>query len=226
MASISPPFVRKTRVFLAEKGLEYKLEPVNPFTAGPEYKHISPLGKVPAFQDDQVTIADSSVICSYLERTNPTPALYPKDAVGNAKSLWFEEYGDSGLGPVLSGTVFRQKVVMPLLFKQPTDEEAVNKALNENIPPLFDYLESQLPASSAALVGGHFSVGDIGVQYRSVYLLLRPNEPGHVWGKGLQERITDGRQPMDPHFPVLAHALSQHRHQPTAIKQRAPGERQ
>ncbi len=52
---------------------------------------------------------------------------------------------------------------MPLLFKQPTDEEAVKKALNEDIPPMFDYLENQLPANSAALVGGHFSIGDIGV---------------------------------------------------------------
>ncbi|NOT57316.1 MAG: glutathione S-transferase family protein, partial [Deltaproteobacteria bacterium] len=79
-ANISP-FVRKVRVLLAEKNIAYTLQPVNPFTAGPEYRKLSPLGRIPAFQDDQTTLADSSVICAYVERTNPQPALYPAEAV-------------------------------------------------------------------------------------------------------------------------------------------------
>jgi glutathione S-transferase len=63
--------------------------PVNPFTAGPEYRKLSPLGRIPAFQDDKTTLADSSVICAYVERTNPQPALYPTDAVAYAQALWF-----------------------------------------------------------------------------------------------------------------------------------------
>jgi glutathione S-transferase len=38
----------------------------------------------------------------------------------------------------------------------------VNKAINEELPPLFDYLEGQL-ASGDWLVGHSFSVADIGI---------------------------------------------------------------
>jgi glutathione S-transferase len=75
------PFVRKVRVYLAEKNIPYELEPVNPFTAGPEYCKISPLGKIPARQDGNVTLADSSVICAYLEKKHPQPTLFPADPV-------------------------------------------------------------------------------------------------------------------------------------------------
>ena len=34
------PFVRKVRVVLAEKGIEYTLDPVNPFGAPPEFAEI------------------------------------------------------------------------------------------------------------------------------------------------------------------------------------------
>lgn len=156
------PFVRKVRVALAEKGVQYDLDPVNPFEAGAEYRKISPLGKIPAFRDGDFTLADSSVICAYLERIHPDPALYPMaDTQQFAQALWFEEYGDSGVSPVL-GVVFFQKIVAPMLLKQESDEALIKKALEENIPQVFDYLEGQL-GEADALVGGQFSIGDIGV---------------------------------------------------------------
>lgn len=167
-ANISP-FVRKVRVFLAEKNLPYQLEPVNPFTAGPEFRKISPLGKIPVYQEGDVTLADSSVICAYLERIHPEPALYPKDPYEYARALWFEEYGDGGLVN-LTGTIFRQRIVMPLFFKQPTDEAAVQKAIAEQVPPMFDYLEGQVAESITPLVGKSFSIGDIGVATQFVNL--------------------------------------------------------
>jgi glutathione S-transferase len=54
------PFVRKVRVFLAEKDLPYYLEPVFPFNPMPEFKQMSPLGKIPAFRDGDVILSDSS----------------------------------------------------------------------------------------------------------------------------------------------------------------------
>ena len=163
------PFVRKVRVFLAEKNIPYKLEPVNPFTAGPEYRKLSPLGKIPAFHDGTVTLADSSVICAYVERTHPLPALYPAAAADYAQALWFEEYGDGGLAPIVGGEIFRQRVVMPLLFKQPGDETVVQNAVTEKLPPLFEYLEGQI-RDGALLVGNHLTIGDIGVATQFVNL--------------------------------------------------------
>jgi glutathione S-transferase len=160
------PFVRKAMVALAEKGVAYEHDPVVPLVAPPELnrvsREVSPLGKIPAYRDRDFTIADSSVIIAYLERIKPSPALYFSDTRDYARALWFEEYGDGGIAPIIGGKIFFEKVGKPLFFKQPTDEAVVNKAVNEELPPLFDYLESQL-GSGEWLVGSRFSVGDIGV---------------------------------------------------------------
>lgn len=156
------PFVRKVRVFLAEKGIAYELEPVIPVNVSPEYRKISPLGKIPAFRDGDRTLADSSVICAYLERTHPEPPLYPRDPYDYARALWYEEYGDGGIIPVVGPKIFFQRVVGPHIFQQKTDEAVVQKAIDEELPPLFDYLESQL-GKDDALIGGKFSIADIGV---------------------------------------------------------------
>ena len=95
------PFVRKVRVFLAEKGIAYELDPVIPVNVSAEFRKMSPLGKVPAFRDGDRTLSDSSIICAYLERMHPQPALYPADAYDYARALWFEEYGDGGLSGVI-----------------------------------------------------------------------------------------------------------------------------
>jgi glutathione S-transferase len=155
------PFVRKVRVVLAEKGIPYDHDPVIPFNVGADFKQISPLGKIPAWRDDKVTLADSSIISHYLERTHPKPALYPSDPIDEARALWFEEFADGGLVPIAGPNVFFQRIVGPRFFNQPTDESVVSKALTEQLPPLFDYLESQL--SGDWLVGSQFSIADIAV---------------------------------------------------------------
>ena len=156
------PFVRKVRVALAEKGIPYELEPLIPVNVSPEFKKISPLGKIPAYRDGDVTLADSSIICAYLERVHPSPALYPTGPYDYARALWFEEYGDGGLSGVAGPKIFFRRIVGPRFFNQPVDEAAIQKTVEEELPAFFDYLESQLGAAPA-LVGGRFSIGDIGV---------------------------------------------------------------
>ena len=160
------PFVRKTMVALAEKGIAYEHDPVLPAVAPAEFKRVSrdvsPLGRIPAYRDGDLTIADSSVIIAYLERVKSSPALYPSDTRDYVRALWFEEYGDGGLAPIIGTKIFFQKIAGPAFFKQPTDEAIVNKAINEELPPLFDYLEGQI-GTSDWLVGSSFSVADIGV---------------------------------------------------------------
>src|SRR5271157_1067224 len=103
------PFVRKVFVALTEKGIAFDHEQVIPFNVSPEYKKISPLGKIPAFRDGDRTLADSSIIIAYLEKTKPEPSLYPRDAYDYARALWFEEYGDGGLAPIIGSKVFFPK---------------------------------------------------------------------------------------------------------------------
>jgi glutathione S-transferase len=156
------PFVRKVRAFLAEKGVSYDLDPVVPFGVGPEFRKLSPLGRIPAFRDGDRTLADSSVICAYVERTHPTPPLYPSDPYEYARALWFEEYADGGLVTVTGPKIFFQRAIGPRFFNRPTDEEMVKKAIEEELPPMFEYLEGEL-RDGEFLVGRALSIADIGV---------------------------------------------------------------
>ena len=44
------PYVRKVRVFLAEKNLSYDYDPMLPINVSDEYKKKSPLGKIPCLE--------------------------------------------------------------------------------------------------------------------------------------------------------------------------------
>jgi glutathione S-transferase len=137
------PFVRKVRVALAEKGIAYDALPQLPFGPREEYRKISPLGKIPCWQDGDFTLPDSTCIIAYLERAHPEPALYPADPKEYARALWYEEYCDTKLVEVLT-TVFFQRFVQPRFFKQDPDEELLRKTLTEDLPPVLDYLEAEI----------------------------------------------------------------------------------
>ncbi len=166
------PFVRKTRVFLAEKGLDYKLEQVNIFPPPDWFKALSPLKRIPVLRDEEAgpeaTLPDSSVICAYLERKKPEPALYPKDNFAYARALWFEEYADSELAGNVGMGVFRPVVVSKLMGKEP-DRAAAEKTLTEKLPKYFDYLDKEI-GGNAFLVGNAFSIADIAVATQFVNL--------------------------------------------------------
>ncbi|MCZ6785172.1 MAG: glutathione S-transferase family protein [Proteobacteria bacterium] len=153
------PFVRKTRVVLAEKGIDYELIPVMPIGVSDEYKKISPLGKIPCYQDGDYVLPDSSCIIAYLERIHPNPAIYPADPKQFGRALWYEEYGDTKAIESI-GPIFFQRVVRAKIMKEEPDESLVNKHLTELCPPVFDYLEGEV-GDSDGIVGGRFSVADV-----------------------------------------------------------------
>lgn len=155
------PYVRKVRVVLAEKGVDYELEPVLPFNVTDEFKKMSPLGKIPVLQDGDRILPDSSVICAYVERLHPAPALYPADAFEYGRALWFEEYSDTALVTVMGPKIFLPLIVAPRFFGKAPDVEGVERVAREELPPLFGYLESQL--GDGWLAGANFSIADIAV---------------------------------------------------------------
>jgi len=158
------PFVRKVRIALAEKGVAHEVNPMVPLppaNSDPAFRKMSPLGKIPAYEEGDFAISDSSVILAYLERTQPNPSLVPEAPQDHARAQWFEEFADSKLADGV-GTVFFQRVVNPNIMKQPTDQAAVDAALGEALPPLFDYLDEQI-GDGEYLVGGRFTIADIAV---------------------------------------------------------------
>ena len=89
------PFVRKVLTVCALKELEYEHVIVMPGNFPDGYLKISPLGKIPALEDGELTISDSSVICEYLEERYPAIPTMPTDLAERARARWLEEYGDS-----------------------------------------------------------------------------------------------------------------------------------
>jgi len=78
IGSPSSPYVRKVRVVMAEKKLEYKFVQENPWAAGTEVDAANPLGKVPCLvMDGQEAVFDSRVIVEYLDTLSPVGKLIP-----------------------------------------------------------------------------------------------------------------------------------------------------
>jgi glutathione S-transferase len=152
------PFVRKVLVALAIKELPYEQKQQIPFIKDPEYRKINPLGKIPTLQDGDLTLCDSTVICEYLEDTYPQPPLYPANSVDKARARWFEELGGTRVAELAAG-IFFQRFMRPLVLKQETDEAAVEKIINKQLPPLLDYLEAQVPAQG--FIFGPFMMADL-----------------------------------------------------------------
>ncbi|MFQ3201273.1 MAG: glutathione S-transferase [Zhongshania sp.] len=138
------PYVRKVLAVLALKSLPYEQTQQMPFSKDAEFQKISPLGKIPALQDGDLTICDSTVICEYLEDAYPEVAVYPQNIKDKAKARWLEELAGSRVTELASG-IFFQRFMRPMAFKQEPDEELVSKIINKQLPPILDYLESQVP---------------------------------------------------------------------------------
>lgn len=162
------PFVRKTRVFLAEKGMDYESVHIDPNDPPQDYVKLNPLKRIPALEDGDRILADSAVICAYLERRQPEPPLYPQDHYEYARTLWFEKFADYEIAMNCTFAVFRNRVVMRLMGRE-CDEDKVRKALTEKLPPLMDYLESEI-GDKEYFAGDMLSVADIAMASQFVNL--------------------------------------------------------
>jgi glutathione S-transferase len=74
------PNPRRTRIFLAEKGISVPMEQVDIMAKQqktPEYTAVNPLQRMPALVlDDGTVITESIAICRYFEALQPEPPLF------------------------------------------------------------------------------------------------------------------------------------------------------
>jgi glutathione S-transferase len=99
------PNPRRVRIYLAEKGLDVPLEPVDLGALAhksPEYTAINPLQRLPALQlDDGTVLTESIAICRYFERLHPEPPLFGIGAREAAViEMWERRIEFHLLGPV------------------------------------------------------------------------------------------------------------------------------
>jgi glutathione S-transferase len=163
------PFVRKTLAYITEKGLEVELKQIGLGSTDPDFRRCSPFGKIPGFSDGDFAISDSTAIITYLEAKHPEPALLPSDPADRARTIWYEEFCDT-IFVQAGAKLFFNRVVAPRFLGREGDLAAADKAEKEELPPLFDYIESIMPASGH-LVGDRLTVADIALASPFVNLM-------------------------------------------------------
>lgn len=159
-ASLSP-YVRKVRLALALKQLDYEQIQVIPMgdDQPQEFKDNSPLGKIPLLFIDDIWLSDSTAILAYLERSRSATPLLSSEPKLAAQAIWFEQYAVAPMTPAISGHLFAELILAPAMFKRESNQEEIELAKTVEIPAIFDYLESQL--SSEYLIGDAVGHADI-----------------------------------------------------------------
>ncbi len=99
IGALASPYVARVVMFADLKGIELPLEPVPGGMGSDEYKAINPIGKIPSLTVDGKCIAESEVICEYLESAYPDPALLPGDPMGQAQSRMISRITDFYVAP-------------------------------------------------------------------------------------------------------------------------------
>ena len=73
------PYCARTRIALAEKGIEYEPVVIDLDDRPSWIYEKNPLGRVPVLEEDTFVLPESAVINEYLEERYPEPSLWPAD---------------------------------------------------------------------------------------------------------------------------------------------------
>ncbi len=95
IGSLGSPYVRKVRVVMAEKKLDYTLVLENVWAADTTIQQSNPLGKVPCLlMEDGGAMFDSRVIVEYLDTLTPVGKLIPVNGRERAEVKCWEAVAD------------------------------------------------------------------------------------------------------------------------------------
>ncbi len=155
---------RKAIVTAILKDIDYKFEvviPVIPDNPPPNWRALSPTGLIPAMQDGDFTLADSTAICLYMEKKQPAPAVLPGEGKAYGRALWFDAYAGGTNFRHVVHPLFHQTIVAPNIRKVPSDRAVIDQVLNEVQPEIFGYLESEIDGKF--LIGNAMTLADIAI---------------------------------------------------------------
>ncbi|EKU83535.1 glutathione S-transferase [Massilia sp. UYP32] len=98
IGSVTSPYVRKVRVVMADKKLDYSFIQENVWAADTTIQQTNPLGKVPCLvMEDGSTLYDSRVIAEYLDTLTPVCKLLPPNGRDRAEVKVWEALADGVL---------------------------------------------------------------------------------------------------------------------------------
>ncbi|HEY4071509.1 MAG TPA: glutathione S-transferase N-terminal domain-containing protein [Herbaspirillum sp.] len=154
IASLGSPFVRKVRIVMAEKKIDYDLLLDDPWSPDSLIQQSNPLGKVPCLMmDDGGAMFDSRVIVEYLDILTPVGKLIPVSGRERAEVKCWEALAD---GIVDAGVMLRLEKKRPaahqsdaLLKRQRGKIDVALRAMSEGL------------ADKPFCVGTHYSLADV-----------------------------------------------------------------
>ena len=102
IGSLTSPYVRKVRVVMAEKKLDYQLE-LEDVWASDHILESNPLGKVPCLvMEGGEAVFDSRVIVEYVDTLSPVGRLIPERGRERAEVRTWEALGDGLLDAAIT----------------------------------------------------------------------------------------------------------------------------
>jgi len=98
LGSPTSPYVRKVRIVMAEKRIDYQMEVEDVWAADSRIGDSNPLGKVPCLiMEDGGAVFDSRVIVEYLDGVTPVSKLIPATGRERAEVRTWEALADGVL---------------------------------------------------------------------------------------------------------------------------------
>lgn len=159
------PNPRRTRIFLAEKGISLPTEQVDMMKMEhktPEYTAINPFQRMPALVlDDGTVITESLAICRYFEALQPDPPLFgsgPKETA--LVEMWSRRVENNFFATVAA--VFRH--LHPAMKELEVPQvPAWAEANKPRVTWFLELLDDEL-ANREFIAGDNFSIADITAQ--------------------------------------------------------------
>lgn len=187
IGSLTSPYVRKVRVVMAEKKLDYQLELENVWSPDTQIQQYNPLGKVPCLvMEDGGALFDSRVIVEYLDTLSPVARLIPQTGRDRAAVKCWEAIADGVLDACV--TIVKEK-------QRPEAQRS-----DDWITRQYGKISAALTAMDSSLgdnvhcMGVNYTLADIAVGCALGYLDLRFPElnwrDGHANLNRLYEKLS------------------------------------
>ena len=166
IGSHTSPFVRKVRIVLAEKKIEYDFVIDSPWLAESQVSQFNPLGKIPVLVlDDQTPLFDSRVIVEYIDNVTPNNKLFPAPNRERTEIKRWEALAD-GICEAAANAFLEAK--RPKGQKSNDWIERQRQKVTQSLKFMADEL-----GDKPFCTGTHFSMADIAVGTALGYLAFR-----------------------------------------------------
>ncbi|MBV6307201.1 glutathione S-transferase N-terminal domain-containing protein [Candidimonas humi] len=167
IGSLTSPYVRKVRVVMAEKKLDYEFVLENVWAEETTIQESNPLGKVPCLlMDDGGSLFDSRVIVEYLDTLSPVGRLIPQPGRDRTATKCWEAIADGVLDAATAINMENRQRPAELR------SEAWIERQHKKIAAALGFMDQGLNTQPFCM-GINFSLADIAVGCALGYLDLR-----------------------------------------------------